>query len=351
MLTATTNKAAVELGKRAPIHAATIYSALGLTVKPDYATGVDKVVDNSRNMLTNSIVFIDEASMIDNQLLKHISNKCHRCKVVFILDERQLLAVNATGTPALEKAGSNVLHLTQIMRQGAGSFIRQIGQELRDAINGGDIPDEITDGVDIVACSDIEFKEQVDRVFSNPDYSIDDGRILTWTNKEVHKYNTYVRKLRYGSTEPRIGEQLVTRKPIFTSSGSFAHFNEEIVKVRDINETTMEGVDVYSILLDDSYVRCIQAKDQLVVDALLKAAAKEARKSNSWYTYYSIKEMFSDLRPVYAGTVHTSQGSTYNEVFIDAGDLFKCKKQNELLRLLYVAITRARTKVWLRGYD
>lgn len=36
------------------------------------------------------------------------------------------------------------------------------------------------------------------------------------------------------------------------------------------------------------------------------------------------------------------QGATYENVFIDMSDVFKCQDQNELRQLQYVALSRAR---------
>ena len=351
ILSATTNKAAAELSSKAPIHASTIHSVLGLTLKPDFNTGVDRIIDNSRNVLKNCVVFIDESSMIDGTLLKFIETKMNRSKVVFIMDEKQLLAVGAKGVPALQKAGANILTLSNIMRQNSDSHIIKVGSMLRKAIDGHPLTTHLPDGKDIVACTDEEFKEQVDRVFTNPDYKLTDGRILCWTNSMVHKYNRYVRKLRYGSDEPRKFETLITRKPILSNSNKYVHFVEEVVKVLDIEETEFNQVEAYDITLLNSHAKVLQPKNPDVVKALLKDAAARCKASGNWQQYYMIRDTFADLRPVYAGTVHTSQGSTYDEVFIDIGDLSKCKKREELLRLLYVAFTRARTKVWLRGYE
>lgn len=56
-----------------------------------------------------------------------------------------------------------------------------------------------------------------------------------------------------------------------------------------------------------------------------------------------------DLRPVYAQTVHKAQGATYRRVYIDLHDLSICKDINQLMRLLYVAISRAQMQVFLTG--
>ena len=67
------------------------------------------------------------------------------------------------------------------------------------------------------------------------------------------------------------------------------------------------------------------------------------------FTYFYLKNNFADLRIAYAGTAHKSQGSTYHTVYIDLSDLRVCRDPQELARLLYVAVSRATTRVVFYG--
>jgi exodeoxyribonuclease-5 len=49
----------------------------------------------------------------------------------------------------------------------------------------------------------------------------------------------------------------------------------------------------------------------------------------------------------YAITVHRSQGSTFNNIFVDMEDIMRNRNWLECLKLFYVAITRARYAVVL----
>jgi len=57
------------------------------------------------------------------------------------------------------------------------------------------------------------------------------------------------------------------------------------------------------------------------------------------------------LQAVYALTVHTSQGSTFQNAFIDLADIRKAEfaRPREMQQLLYVAVTRASRAVILLG--
>ena len=56
-----------------------------------------------------------------------------------------------------------------------------------------------------------------------------------------------------------------------------------------------------------------------------------------------------DLRLPYASTVHKAQGSSYDEVVVDLESFEACKSYSVASRLLYVAASRARNKVYFYG--
>jgi exodeoxyribonuclease-5 len=62
-----------------------------------------------------------------------------------------------------------------------------------------------------------------------------------------------------------------------------------------------------------------------------------------------LKNQFPDLRARDSQTVHKSQGSTYETVIIDLSNLSTCHLPKLVARLLYVAVSRAKTRVILFG--
>jgi ATP-dependent exoDNAse (exonuclease V) alpha subunit len=82
------------------------------------------------------------------------------------------------------------------------------------------------------------------------------------------------------------------------------------------------------------------------------ARIKLARADGSKRSMDIIEEIgrhWIDLRAAYAQTINKSQGSTYDQVFIDLDDVSKCRNPNQLARMLYVAVSRARTRVYFTG--
>jgi len=78
------------------------------------------------------------------------------------------------------------------------------------------------------------------------------------------------------------------------------------------------------------------------------AANKEKGCDYSWGEFYLLREHFADLRHSYTITAVKSQGSTYDNVFVDIPNVQQMPAgQKEKNRCLYTAISRARHNVIL----
>ena len=73
------------------------------------------------------------------------------------------------------------------------------------------------------------------------------------------------------------------------------------------------------------------------------------RRAKAWRDHLTFSDLVLCIDFPYAMTVHKSQGSTYDEVYIDTDDLYKCADTNFnlYLKLLYVAVSRARHDVFM----
>lgn len=71
-------------------------------------------------------------------------------------------------------------------------------------------------------------------------------------------------------------------------------------------------------------------------------------RKEAWKNYLSFKDFVVCMDFAHAMTIHKSQGSTYDYVFLDTKDIEKCSVRDYTmyLRLLYVAISRAAEKVY-----
>ena len=74
-----------------------------------------------------------------------------------------------------------------------------------------------------------------------------------------------------------------------------------------------------------------------------RAARCGRRHPGAWSDYYDLLEAFVRVRPGWATTIHKSQGSTYEQVYLVQTDVLRRAKQDHPFRnmLLYVAYSRA----------
>lgn len=118
---------------------------------------------------------------------------------------------------------------------------------------------------------------------------------------------------------------------------------EEVKRIKSIIRENNDGTvkiktydnGIYNVYLNQNSYR-----------ERLKKLAEESIKSNDWSKYFFYKKTVLDIRDVYASTVHSSQGSTYKDVFINLRNIYKYSDEN-LMRLVYVAVSRAKEKVYL----
>ena len=350
---ATTNKAAAVLEDMLHKEVTTIHSLLGLTVQNDYKTGKVKLTKKLQGKnLRNSIVIIDEASMVNAELLKVIREHCHPttgCKIVWVGDSYQLPPVMEDVCPVFQES-PNTHFLKEIQRQVKGSPIIQLSAMYRATLDDHELdwPRIANVGTTIMHYAD---KDDFFKVIENayrPDHSPDDYKVLAWSNNRVREYNRWIRSFE-NYPEPFVaGEIVVTNKPLFHEKTILASTDTRHV-IRRVTPAQIDGLHGFMIELGGVSEEFFQPRDWTQANSLMKQHAADAKKTRNWGPYFDIKQGWADLRPIHASTVHKAQGSTYREVFVDLANISKNTKWREVARLVYVAITRASDKVHLYG--
>lgn len=351
-LTATTNKAAKaladSLGEHHPLYnqVSTIQSYLSLVLVNDYSNGTQKLVKGKNyKVKRNVICFIDEASYADTHLMQIIHESFIDSKIVFIGDPDQLLPVFHNVAPAFIEAPS--VFLDETVRQAKGSTITTLGHAFRTALTTDVFPDimEYVNGVDIEYLDGLTFKAKVDELFTSQEYKDNPNfcKILGWTNNRVQEYNAYIRSL-YTDTRSFVEGEYVVANQAMMVSGVTAISNESIRKIHKASDVyDLYGIQVQTLTLSEGHFIVPLVFSQAT--ALIKSYAK----AKDWQTYFQLKEELCDFRPNHALTVHKSQGSTYDNVFIDLSDIGKNTQRSEIARLMYVGSTRASKKLYLYG--
>jgi ATP-dependent exoDNAse (exonuclease V) alpha subunit len=342
-LTATTNKAAENLYQITGHEVCTIHSFLGLRVETDYRTNVSKLV--ARQNFTcpeDTVVFIDEASYVDRQLLDMIFKRTHNCKIVFIGDPAQLTPVKATSAPVFE-AGFTGAALTTVVRQAEGNPIVDLSTKFRHTVNTGEFFGFTPDGHHIRRLDRAAFNQAIEDEFTRPDWKYADSKILAWTNKCVIGYNQYVRNLAKGDPHFQAGDYAVCNS--FLTLGRSSIKTDQLVQITRIEKDS----DHYDVpgnwMTIDHGMRVFQPRSLQEKNNRLKLA----RAQDDFHTVSVIESSWIDLRGAYACTINKAQGSTFGSVFIDLDDVGGCNSGDQIARMLYVGVSRAKNHVYLTG--
>lgn len=349
-LAATTNQAAEVLSEKTGMEATTIHSFLGLRVQNDYKTGKTQLMQTNEWKVHESVIlFIDEMSMADTELISYIDKATINCKVVFILDKNQVLPVFESEIPLIKKYPVNC-NLTQIVRQGAGNPIIDYAHELCDAIENNTLIPPIPASSNIIHLSPADMKQQLTTHFMLPDAE-HRFKVLGWTNKRVRKYNQFIRGLKFPNELIQTGEFLVSNDTYTGAGGLTIIRNQEEVQV--INASTQITCSETGIEYQTLRVKVVTGHTYLINRPLdydnVTAWLKYYGKTKEYSKLFALKQEMLDLRPLHACTVHKSQGSTFEDVFLDLDDICSNNKINEVKRLVLVGITRAANNVYIRG--
>lgn len=341
-LTATTNKAAENLGRITGEETSTIHSFLGLRVQTDYKTNVTTLIPKNREVKEGFLLVVDEASYIDSQLLKLVFSRTKDCKIVFVGDPAQLTPVKSVGTPVFD-ANFTGAALTTVVRQAEGNPIVALSTKFRNTVNSGEFFKFIPDGHNVQYLCRDDFNRKIEQEFSRADWRYQDSKILGWTNKCVVGYNHFVRNSVKGDPHFAVGDYAVCNS--FLSIGRKSIKTDQLVEITRIEpDREVHGVvgNYYQMDHDTSAFmpKTLESKN---------ARIKQAKADNKLSLVAEIDAEWVDLRAAYACTINKSQGSTFNEVFIDLDDVSRCNSGDQIARMLYVAVSRARNHVYLTG--
>jgi len=137
----------------------------------------------------------------------------------------------------------------------------------------------------------------------------------------------------YGS-EPAYGATLITPEE---SKWDYWTWDEKVCTEIFIGDDLKEIRDCIAEMRTETIARRteIQAMNP---QKITEEIEEEARLL--WPNFYRKKDQFVDVRPIYASTVHKSQGSTYKRAYVDLMDIQMMPQKEMLARLLYVAVTR-----------
>lgn len=349
-LTATTNKAAEVLHLATGKPATTIHSFMGFKVREDYETGETKItIGTDQQVKHNTLIIIDEASMIDYKLYDLLHKYTHNCKFLYTSDHCQMAPV----FEEMSKIYTNksfFSQLTKPMRNASQPALMDLCQQWRETVETG-VFKPILPVPGIIEYYDGPAMEKaINDIFVNNDNP--DVRIMCYSNNRVKEYNEYIRNLRGLPSYYEAGEHLVNASTYISGQQKLNVEEEVYVESNPYQQKvmTVQGIEFDTYLLN--VIKSNGVRLSLNIPAYPKHfndLIKYFAGNKNWSGYFYLKQQFPDLRPKYASTVYKAQGSTYDTVIIDLDNISKCNHANQVARMMYVAVSRPRNKIILYG--
>jgi hypothetical protein len=337
------------------------------------------------------LVIIDESSMVNKDLYLTIKDcaKSTGTLVLFVGDSKQLNPVKENNV-SLALIGCNKnYNLTQVVRQQNDNPLIEVLDCLRLDIENGtsnyidllkDYPSKFNnrnEGFAVLKGAD--FAQELKNHFKSEEFKNDKNycRFIAWTNQCISNTNSYIRSNIMESQgfvdvdDILLGYRTVADKEFTYLTNSDDYFVEEIKdSVKVFEGIPIECLNLHIKAIDNdlsSYLNVVKPTpknletfSEIFENILLDAKTK--RSGKAWREFYEFKDEFLLMTPLlknntllckkdldfgYGLTIHKSQGSTYNTVFISGKDINKNFVDNERKKLWYVALSRASNKVYI----
>lgn len=348
-VTATTNKAAEVIGEATGIEATTLHQKLGLIIENDYQTGRTKIKRGSKHtILENSLIVVDEISLIDTPMLNEVEASTLNCKFLFIGDKRQLAPIYEPISPLFVNP-QNIVYLTERMRMRGSPALEALNQQMEDTVDTGIFKQIVAVPGEIEYLDAKGMEAHLRTHFLTPEPTM---RVLCYSNNRVLQYNNHLRYELGLSGQFTTGERLVAASAVRNPHIGGSINPEQWITVLNvdmpaINEYLYQNFryEVETYLVNTGRGSFWQPTDH----GHLQRCMKHAASNKDWQAYFYMKECIADFRMPHAATVYKSQGSTYPAVYIDLEDIGKCNNADQVARMLYVAISRAQSRVYLYG--
>ena len=398
VLMAPTGRAAKVISNYSGKEAFTIHKKIYFP-KKEKNGGVKFVLQPNKHK--NTLFIVDEASMIPDtpgesklfengslldDLMQYVYSG-HQCKLLLIGDTAQLPPVKLDLSPALNENTLSLnynkqvtkMELDEVVRQELDSGILANATVLREALLNtfhDSFKFDLSDFKDIVRL--IDGQEVMDAI--NDAYSAlgnEETTIIVRSNKRANLYNKNIRdRILFNENELTAGDYIMVVKNNYfwikptTEAGFIA--NGDIIEVLEI----FNIIDLYGFRFAEVKVRMVDYPKMKPFETVLLLDTIESEspslsyedsnrlyqevmkdyesESSNYRKFLKIKsnKYFNALQVKfsYAITCHKSQGGQWHTVFVEQPYLPN-GIDKEYLRWLYTAITRAKEKLYLIGFN
>lgn len=349
-----------------------------------------------KNKIKNVLFIIDEASLISdhesqkdlfskgsllNDIINHVDFKTNS-KIILIGDSAQLPPVKLTFSPALSKnfliekfkIEIDQIEMSNVVRQASESGILYNATVIRNKILKNDFDFHFKLSKDIIFLNDgFEIQDSIQSSYDQ--YGLSNTIIIVRSNKRANLYNDQIRKMILSRNHKVcVGDNLMITKNnyFWLSSDLEIPFlaNGDIIEVVEIYSFK----EIYGLEFAEVSVKMIDY-DKKLFDTILvlnslnsETPSLSYEQNKSLYNevskdYENIKSKYQKYKKIkensylnalnvkfsYSITCHKAQGGQWPIVFIEKPFL-KDGINNDYLRWLYTAVTRAENKLYLIGF-
>jgi exodeoxyribonuclease-5 len=303
------------------------------------------------------LVIIDECSMINQELwellVNAVSNLYRGTQILFVGDSAQLPPVNEPESACFRQ----IVHraeLTEVVRYGGA--IGVIAEDIRRNLERDRLPrftsDTNTDNTE--GCFVLPrpaWETLLIRAFTSPAYqkNPDQVRALAYTNRRVAQLNHTIRSAIYGPNALRFvpGERLIALTPCLEEDAIVLPTSAECEVIHAARgregEWPLWILEVETENGDYKTLRVLHESGQTEFKAKVDLLAQEKR----WMEFWDLQQRFHAVDYAYSLTIHKSQGSTFQDVFVDVPSMLSNRNLIERNQLCYVAFTRAAKRLFL----
>jgi hypothetical protein len=363
----------------------------------------------------DTVYIVDEASMVSDEysqsdccgfgsgyllhdLIKYINPNGTNRKIIMIGDAAQLPPVGSYYSPALDELVLNSRYnlkcqsyeLTEVVRQKDKSGVMDNAKKLREELNnwGNHGFKFDTTGADVCRLSTYDFLKRYIEALTKKGAGTEEAIIIAFTNKQIRKYNNYVRGLLFlPKTGIQVGEAVVCTcnhkvdKYKIISNGEFGKIKRVLPGVECRSIKVMDKVDgcfkpvvvdlnfvVLQVEFINSFGEPYLITEKVLLNLLERSSPRpsslenkalyvdfkkrnfiDSKASHADYIEAKLSDPylnFLHLNFGYAITCHRSQGSEFKNVFVDT---YQGRQESEqYIRWLYTAITRTSDKLYIK---
>ncbi|MGF1588259.1 MAG: ATP-dependent RecD-like DNA helicase [Pleurocapsa sp.] len=372
VVAAPTNKAAKSLMQVAMsiginLEVKTVAQLLGQQPEINEETGLEEFTSAGEAEFDDyDVMIIDEFSMINRSNFEEIINAIAltiNTKVIFVGDEAQLPPVKEQQPMvAISEHIDDMATLNEVIRY--EGEIAVVAEKIRSDEQYSRViyPFQSSGDRTIVCQPRKQWLETVTQYFQSDQYktNADYARLLVWRNKTAASANRFVRSRLWGKDAPIFvpGDRLIARKPLFRIRpgqkgknrwGVLINNSEEcsVIEQPTIKQLSYDKVAYQyhsvPVITDAGFeVNLSVLTDQ--GEQLRNEQIKSYVEKKQWNKYFDLSRTFDDITYAYSLTVHKAQGSSIDYVFLDTEDMQGCP---DLQKMLYTALTRAKTRVFI----